>query len=67
MNFKNFITYFERAFRLILVNRKIMLERTLRLGVSHILCLENFDFSAHTILLLYSYYRVPGGVELSYM
>jgi len=34
--FKIFITYFGLAFRLITVNRKIMLERALHLGISHV-------------------------------
>ena len=55
--FKIFITYFRLAFRLIMVNRKIMLERTLRLGVSHILCLEILIFRR----IRYCYYIVTIG------
>ena len=58
---QNFVTYLDVAFRLIMVNRKIMLERALHLGISHTFCLENFDFSAHTILLFIASVGSPGG------
>jgi len=64
--FKIFVTYLDVAFRLIVVNRKIMLEKALRLGVPHTFCLKSSIFRC----IRYCYYIVsvgsPGSPSLLY-
>ena len=64
--FKIFSHIFRLAFRLIKVNRKIMLKKTLRSGASHIFCLKILIFRR----VRYCYYIVsvgsPDGLCLLY-